>query len=56
MSFAAVSASLPAAALAAAKPWHYWISVILVISIVLGLVATVIGYYVKVTANKYPRQ
>ena len=38
------------------RPWHYWLSYALVGSIALGLVATMIGYYVKVIANKYPRE
>lgn len=39
----------------AAKPWHYWISVVLLAPVVLGVLAVVFGYYVKVTRNKYPR-
>ena len=37
------------------RPWHYWISFVLVAAVGLGLFATLIGYYVKVIANKYPR-
>ena len=37
------------------RPWHYWISFVLVAAVGLGLVATVIGYYRKVLSNKYPR-
>ncbi len=40
----------------AAKVWHYWISVVLVATGDLAVVALVVGYLVKVTANKYPRQ
>ena len=42
--------------LAAAHPWHYWISYVLVGAVLLGLIATAIGYYVKVVSNKYPKQ
>ena len=42
--------------LAAARPWHYWISVLLVLSVALGIVATLVGYYVKVISQKFPRQ
>jgi hypothetical protein len=43
------------AALLAAKPWHYWIGVVLMLPAVLGIVAIIAGYYVRVTRNKYPR-
>jgi len=42
--------------LAAAKPWFYWIAPVLVLGTVLGVIATLIGYYVKVVSNKYPRK
>jgi len=42
--------------LAAAKPWTYWISWVLVAGAVLAVVATLIGYLVKVTAARYPKQ
>jgi hypothetical protein len=41
--------------LLAAKPWHYWIALFLLAPAVLGVVAVMFGYYVKVTRNKYPR-
>ena len=41
--------------LAAAKVGHYWLSVVLVATGVLAVVALVVGYLVKVTANKHPR-
>ena len=41
---------------ATVEPWHYWISYALVGSIALGIVATLIGYYVKVVSNKYPKE
>ena len=44
------------ALLLAAKVWHYWISFVIVGSVVLVLALLGIGYLVKVTANKYPRQ
>lgn len=42
--------------LAAAKPWFYWVAVLLVASCVLGIIATAIGYYVKVLSNKAYRR
>jgi hypothetical protein len=39
----------------AGEVWHYWIGVALVIGAVLALVATLIGYLVKVQSVKYPR-
>ena len=42
--------------LAAAKPWTYWISPVLVIGAVLAVVAISLGYIVKVVFAKYPRQ
>ena len=41
---------------AAAKVWHYWIGVVLVIASVLAVLATVIGYLVRVQAPQYPRK
>ena len=40
----------------AAKVWTYWISVFLVLGLLLAIVATFVGYLVKVTSRKYPRQ
>ncbi len=40
----------------AAKVWHYWIGIAILLPALLAVVATIIGYLVKVTANKYPRQ
>ena len=34
--------------------WHFWIGVVLVLAAVGLLVATVGGYFVKVTRLKYP--
>ena len=42
--------------LLAAKVWHYWISFVIVGSVLLTFAALGIGYLVKVTSNKYPRQ
>ncbi|HEV7887255.1 MAG TPA: hypothetical protein VGO92_06820 [Acidimicrobiales bacterium] len=42
--------------LLAAKVWHYWLSWAIIGTVVLVLIALGIGYLVKVTANKYPRQ
>ena len=42
--------------LLAAEVWHYWLSFVVFGAAVLALVATLVGYLVKVTSNKYPRQ
>lgn len=43
--------------LTAASPvWHYWIAVALTIPAILLILATIIGYLVKVVAPRYPRQ
>lgn len=39
---------------AAAKVWHFWIGVVLTLGAVLAVVATIIGYLVKVQAPQYP--
>src|SRR6266568_5061142 len=39
---------------AAAKPWTYWISPVLVIGAVLAVLAISFGYLVKVVSAKYP--
>jgi hypothetical protein len=41
--------------IAAARPWFAWIPFVLVASAVLGVLGLLLGYYVKVTANKNPR-
>lgn len=38
----------------AAVVWHFWIAVALAIPAVLMVIATVVGYFVKVVAPKYP--
>ncbi len=43
-------------ALLAAKVWHYWIGIAILLPALLAVVATIIGYLVKVTANRYPKQ
>jgi len=43
-----VAAATPTPALAAAKPWHYWVSFLLLASFALVVVALLVGYYVKV--------
>jgi hypothetical protein len=42
--------------LVAAKVWHYWIGIAILIPALLLVVATVLGYLTKVTSNKYPKQ
>jgi hypothetical protein len=37
----------------AAKPWHYWISIVLVASVVVVLLALVVGYVWRVTTLKH---
>ena len=44
------------AALLAAKVWHYWIGIVILLPALLAVVGLIVGYLVKVTANKYPRQ
>ncbi|HEV8115599.1 MAG TPA: hypothetical protein VGP53_05115 [Acidimicrobiales bacterium] len=44
------------AILLAAKVWTYWISWFLFVPGVLLVVKTVIGYFVKVQSQKYPRK
>ena len=41
--------------LAAAPVWHFWIGVALVIPGILIVLATMVGYLVKVVAPKYSR-
>lgn len=40
----------------AAKVWHYWIGIFVLVPSLLAVVVTVVGYLVKVTSNRYPRQ
>lgn len=41
--------------LAAARPWHYWISIVLVGAGVLGVLLTAVGYYIRVVSQRGPR-
>jgi hypothetical protein len=43
-------------ALLAAKVWHYWIGIAILLPALLAVVFTIIGYLVKVTANRYPKR
>jgi hypothetical protein len=45
-----------AALVLATKVWHYWLSFFIVGTVLAVFVAFGIGYLVKVTSNKYPRQ
>ena len=40
----------------AAQVWHYWIAVPLVAGSVLAVLATLVGYYRKMSALKNPRR
>jgi len=44
-----------AAAVFAAKVWHYWIAPALVIGAFFAVLATIVGYFVKVQRPKHPR-
>ena len=45
-----------AVAVLAAKVWHYWLSFAIMGTTLLILIAFGIGYLVRVTSNKYPKQ
>jgi len=47
---------MTAAVLAEAKPWTYWISFVLVAVVVLSIIGTAVGYAIKMSAGRYPRQ
>jgi uncharacterized integral membrane protein len=38
---------------AAAKPWHYWLSIVLAVSVLGLLLMMVVGYVVRVVMLKY---
>ena len=40
----------------AGQVWHYWIGVPLAAGAILAVVATVVGYFRKMNALKYPRR
>ena len=42
--------------LVAAKVWHYWVAFPILAVAILSVIGLVIGYLVKVTAARYPRQ
>ncbi len=44
---------LPAMTLAAAPVWHYWIGVAIALPTVGLVLATIVGYVVKVVGPKY---
>jgi uncharacterized integral membrane protein len=46
-------AQAAAPVLAAAKPWHYWISIVLAASVLGLLLMMIVGYVVKVVMLKY---
>jgi len=44
------------ALIVAARVWHYWIGIAILIPSVLMVLATVVGYLTKVTSNRYPKR
>jgi hypothetical protein len=40
----------------AAAIWHFWIAVALVVPAILYVVLVIVGYVVKVSRPRYPRQ
>jgi hypothetical protein len=40
----------------AAKVWHYWVGLAILGPALLAVLATLVGYLVKVTSHKYPKQ
>ncbi len=42
--------------LLAAKVWHYWVGVAILLPALVAVLATLVGYLVKVTAHKYPKR
>lgn len=40
----------------AAEPWTYWLAPVLTLMAVLGVLATFVGYLIKVVAARYPKQ
>ncbi|HEX9969242.1 MAG TPA: hypothetical protein VGB03_03815 [Acidimicrobiales bacterium] len=42
--------------LLAAKVWHYWLSYVLVGTAILATLVLLVGYLVKVTGQRYPKQ
>jgi ABC-type sugar transport system substrate-binding protein len=50
---AAGPASAATPVMAAAKPWHYWLSIVLVLSFLGMGFALAVGYVVRVVAPKY---
>ena len=43
------------AVLLASQVWHFWIAPAVVALTILAVIATIIGYLVKVVAPKYPK-
>jgi hypothetical protein len=40
----------------ASQVWHYWIAVPMFVGAILALIATIVGYLVKVSSTRYPRE
>jgi hypothetical protein len=43
-------------AMTLAVVWHYWIAVPLAAGAILAVIATVAGYFVKVSSQRYPKR
>ena len=54
---AAPAGASTGAVLAEAKPWHYWIAYVLLLSALgIVLIALPVGYYLRVWRLKHPRR
>ena len=42
--------------LLAARVWHYWVGIALLIPTVLAVAGAFVAYLVKVTSNRFPKQ
>jgi hypothetical protein len=43
------------ALLLAAKVWHWWLAIPLLVAPILAVIGLVVGYLVKVTGARYPK-
>lgn len=42
--------------LLAAKVWHYWLSIAIIIPVLLVVIGVIVGYLAKVVAPRYGRR